>query len=342
MIDVTFEFAVEVEVLRYRQRVEEDVFLETQTQIGSDLFKNKQQLLNDAVKFPNWTANFAIQSQVNQAVDSEWIWKGTVDAGADVVSVDDGRSLAGCLDSGEESQGCRFAASAVPAERRDVALVRLQVDVADLPSVGEHRTADGVVVVDARLYQSTLEGKHDQLLWIRFLRGLVLGLTDRWRAVLPGGGGNLHAIYWTDCELWLWILSYGDCRCRSRTWGWSRGFRSRSWAPWVPSRWIQDPCPCGASWRSRTSPVFQSSTKSDDLIPINQLFNQLASHLGTWILSPGTGSTRVEPHGTCRIGRCWHRRQSASRWRHQPPAWSINAPQTHLGALAASALAESL
>jgi len=53
MIDVTFEFAVEVEVLRYRQRVEEDVFLETQTQIGSDLFKNKQQLLNDAVKFPN-------------------------------------------------------------------------------------------------------------------------------------------------------------------------------------------------------------------------------------------------------------------------------------------------
>lgn len=112
-----------------------------------------------------------------------------MDAGADVVSVDDGRSLAGCLDSGEESQGCRFAASAVPAERRDVALVRLQVDVADLPSVGEHRTADGVVVVDARLYQSTLEGKHDQLLWIRFLRGLVLGLTDRWRAVLPGGGG---------------------------------------------------------------------------------------------------------------------------------------------------------
>ena len=36
---MTFEFAVEVEVLRYGQRVEEDIFLEAQTQIGANSFK---------------------------------------------------------------------------------------------------------------------------------------------------------------------------------------------------------------------------------------------------------------------------------------------------------------
>ena len=102
---------------------------------------------------PNWREllqihfNSTFNPTFNTDSSSGWIIIITAYAGADVVAVHKGRSFGSRMNSGEQGQRCRFARTAVAVKRRDLALVRVQIDVTDLPLVARSCIADVVVVV---------------------------------------------------------------------------------------------------------------------------------------------------------------------------------------------------